>query len=300
MEAKQPPTNYIELLTGFINNGLAEIAEKKIKEWNLKIEIHNGVLVDMSESTDAYLNRFITVNPLMLELKSSVKKLSKVDAPVLIEGPTGTGKEIIARALHGNREGKFVAVNCAGLPETLIESLLFGHTAGAFTGAIKAQKGDFQTAANGTLFLDEIGELPIQVQAKLLRALQSKKIRRVGAQEEEDINCRFVCATNRKIRDMVVKDLFRIDLFARISAFELFLSGLSQRIEDVIPILSSMQGGSAFIEYLQKLYKESKGFEGGFDAWLRANLDLEFNVRSLQAYVERFNVLGTFKRERKI
>ncbi len=129
-----------------------------------------------------YLDEFITVHPEMLKLKEYVRKLmdDQVDDPVLIIGESGTGKELIARALHNGRTGEFVAINCAGMPETLIESELFGHVKGAFTDAKVDKKGLLESAEDGTIFLDEIAELPILMQAKLLRALQERKVRKVG------------------------------------------------------------------------------------------------------------------------
>jgi len=143
-----------------------------------------------------WLDKFITCHPQMLELKLMVEKLTTINDSVLIQGETGTGKELLARALHGERKGQFIEINCAGLPEYLIESELFGHTKGAFTGADKETVGLVELSADGTLFLDEIGELPLGVQAKLLRVLADKRIRKVGGKDFlGPINFRLVCAT---------------------------------------------------------------------------------------------------------
>lgn len=275
---EQPPPNYMITLQGFVDNELYNIAESKIKLWNLKIKIQDGKLIDVSNGTESFLNRFVTQDPVMLSVKDEVRKLAQVDAPVLITGETGTGKELIARALHGNREGEFIAVNCGGLPENLVESLLFGHMAGSFTGANKTTKGDMLLAANGTFFLDELGELPLPAQAKLLRAIQSKKIRRVGADNEENISCRIVCATNRNIRSMVAEQKFRVDLYARLSTFELHLTPLRDRLCDISIILQSMKGGKELIEAMH-INKNSAA-------------EVSLNVRSLEQHVERYNVLG--------
>ena len=276
------PPNAMEVIREFISNGLYELANAKIKQWNLKLKIENGTIVDISNSTEAWLARFITKNALMMELKDEVRKLSKVDDEVLIHGATGVGKELIAHALHGDREGKFVAVNCAGLPENLIESELFGHRAGSFTGAIKTKQGLMAVANKGTLFLDEIGELPMSVQAKFLRAIQEKKVRKVGGDEDEEITCRIVAATNRNLDEMVNKDVFRIDLLARLSVFNLFILPLKDRTEDIFPIIASLPGGKEFIEAAKSL----------------ESMDVSFNVRSLQSHVKRFKVLGKLPSKR--
>lgn len=235
-------------------------------------------LVDLSESTDSFLIKFITKNENMLRLKEVVRKLAPIDDVVLIVGPTGTGKEIVARALHGEREGKFIAVNCAGLPETLIESLVFGHMQGSFTGATKTTKGLMKQADGGTFFLDEIGELPLQMQGKFLRAIQERRIRKLGAEETEEINCRIVCATNKNLYDLVEAKLFRLDLLARISTFELFTLGLDRRPEDIEPILESLD--PTFVS----TWKSTQTIP--ID-----RIDVRFNVRSLQQHVRRWQVL---------
>src|SRR6266403_1418257 len=237
---------------------LLPIAIEHIKKFKLPYKVVNFKLVEVGDSTDAFLSRFITVNPELITLKADVKKLAPIDEDndqlfsVLITGPTGTGKELIALALHGDRVGDFVPINCAGLPSELVESELFGHVKGSFTGAINEKIGLMKLANKGTLFLDEIGELPMPAQAKLLRAIQSKKIRKVGGDKDENINCRIVCATHRNLKDMCEVERFRIDLYSRISTYELKISGLSERHEDIIPIIESIDGGKEFLQELQK------------------------------------------------
>jgi len=256
------------------------IKQEKLK---LKLEVKNNIVtvIDLSESTDAWLERFITANATMQKLKSDVRLLAPLDDPVLVVGPTGTGKEIIARALHGEREGKFVAINCAGLPEQLVESLMFGHIQGSFTGASKTTNGLMASAKNGTFFLDEVGELPMSMQGKFLRALQEKKIRKLGSEDSEDINCRIVCATNKNLKEMVKEKQFRLDLLARITTFELFTTSLDQRPEDIEEILNYLD--SSFVK-----------------AWNETDpkcpidrINIEYNVRSLQQHIKRYQV---FKR----
>jgi len=231
-------------------------------------------------TTEQYLAKFITNNPKMLELKDHIRKLAPIDDPVLIFGETGVGKELLAHALHGERKGKFVAINCAGLPEHLIESELFGHDKNSFTGALKDKTGLMEEANNGTIFLDEIGDLAMPVQAKLLRAIQEKRIRKVGSNEERTINCRIVSATHRDLESWVSYDRFREDLFYRISTFILKPSSLNQRSADI----------SKIIEYLDKDEQEIEDYEE-FASRIDPNR-LNGNVRSLQQIYRRYIILG--------
>lgn len=270
----------IATLQSLIRSNCVDTAENCIKDWGWKFKIIGGKLVDMSNSTAAWLKRFITVDENMLRMKKDVEKLSPISDEVLIVGPTGTGKEIIAHALHGNREGRFIAVNCAGIVETLIESELFGHEKNAFTGAATAKEGLMKVAEKGTLFLDEIGELPMDMQAKFLRAIQEKHIRKVGGTKEEKIDCRIVCATNRNLFAMTEAGKFREDLLARISTFMVEISPLCNRQEDITAIIKDLEGGQ---EYLNAL-----------DANMLSVVDIstQFNVRSLQQHVRRYTILG--------
>lgn len=270
----------IEVKNILIKEFQEKIVKSKLK-YKLNLKPNNEVeLVDLSESTDAWLERYVTVNNQMLQLKEDVRKLAPIDDVVLIVGPTGTGKELIARALHGEREGKLVAVNCAGLPENLIESLMFGHVAGAFTGANKTTNGLMSVAKNGTFFLDEVGELPVMMQGKFLRALQEKRIRKIGSEDSEAINCRIVCATNKDLYALEKEKLFRLDLLARISTFELYTQGLDKRPEDIEPILNSLD-----INFV-KAWKEKEPIVP-ID-----RIDVKFNVRSLQQHVKRWQVFN--------
>ena len=174
--------------------------------------------------------------PAMQKVNLLIQKVAPTNSTVLILGETGTGKELVARALHENstrRENPFVAINCGALPETLIESELFGHRKGAFTGADDHRVGLFEVAHGGTLFLDEIGELPKSMQAKLLRVLESGEIRRVGENKSTTVDVRVVCATHRDLPSMVAEEEFREDLMYRINTFEIHLPALRERIEDV-------------------------------------------------------------------
>lgn len=186
------------------------------------------------------LQNIVTVDAKMNLVKDCIKKIHDRPEPVLILGETGTGKELIATALHGNRIGKLVKVNCSGLPDELIESELFGHTRGAFTGAIADRTGKMEYANNGTLFLDEIGDMPLNMQAKLLRALQDKKITPLGSNKETDINCRVVSATNKDLYEMRLSGKFRLDLLHRISTFKLKTTPFRDRKQDIHEVMDAI------------------------------------------------------------
>jgi len=179
----------------------------------------------------------------MENVRSMIGKVAATDSTVLILGDTGTGKELVARALHHQSlraEMPFVPINCGALPENLIESELFGHRKGSFTGAEEHRVGLFEVAGGGTLFLDEIGELPKGMQAKLLRFLESGEIRRVGENESFCCDVRVVCATNRQLDEMVEEGLFREDLWFRVNTFEIQLPPLRERMEDISDLARHM------------------------------------------------------------
>ena len=180
--------------------------------------------------------QLIGKTPSMQKVKVLIEKVAPTNSTVLILGETGTGKELVARALHDNStraDNPFVAINCGALPESLIESELFGHRKGAFTGADDHRVGLFEVAHGGTIFLDEIGELPKSMQAKLLRVLESGEIRRVGENKPITVDVRVVCATHRDLPAMVAEEEFREDLMYRINTFEINLPPLRERIDDV-------------------------------------------------------------------
>ena len=180
--------------------------------------------------------RLVGASPAINRIQEMIDKVAPSESTVLVLGETGTGKEVVARALHERSERAsmpFVPVNCGALPEHLVESELFGHRKGAFTGADQNRKGLFEVANGGTLFLDEVGELPKSMQAKLLRFLESGETRRVGDNESFRVDVRVLCATNRELREMVSADEFREDLYFRINTFEIRLPGIRERREDI-------------------------------------------------------------------
>jgi len=194
----------------------------------------------------------IGATPKMVEIYKKVAKIARIEAPVLIVGESGSGKELVARALHANSSrasSAFIVINCGAVPETLLESELYGHERGSFTGATGTRKGLLESASGGTLFLDEISETSLSFQVKLLRVIQEHEIRRVGSNETVEVDMRLVAATNRDLREMVRTNRFREDLFHRLNVFTIALPALRDRSPD-IPLLSS---------YFLKIFSEKHG-----------------------------------------
>ncbi|GAB5450516.1 MAG: two-component system response regulator GlrR [Halioglobus sp.] len=193
------------------------------------------------EIFEDWREHIVTRSPAMAHILNQVKQIATSDVSVLITGDSGTGKELLARAVHEadeQREGPLVAVNCGALPEQLLESELFGHTKGAFTGAINEHIGLFRAATGGTLFLDEIGDIPLPLQVKLLRALQERRIRPIGSTESLPVDVRIISATNRDLEHDMRDSLFREDLFYRLNVVNFHLPSLAERVED-IPLLAN-------------------------------------------------------------
>jgi formate hydrogenlyase transcriptional activator len=213
-----------------------------------------------------------------------VERVAPVDCAVLIQGETGTGKEVIARAIHETsprRNQRFVAVNCAAIPSALLESELFGHERGAFTGACTQTKGRFQMADSGTLFLDEIGDLPLELQPKLLRALQEREFERLGGNQTIRVNVRVVAATNQDLEQLVTKKLFRVDLFYRLNVIPICLPPLRERVQD-IPLLAEF-----FVARFAARFNKPMDFiPPEAMAALKAH-DWPGNIRELQNLIER-------------
>ncbi len=192
-------------------------------------------------SDEAWRENIITRSPVMLRLLEQAHMVAQSDVSVLISGQSGTGKEILAQAIHNaSPRGKnaFIAINCGALPEQLLESELFGHARGAFTGAVSSREGLFQAAEGGTLFLDEIGDMPIPLQVKLLRVLQERKVRPLGSNRDIDINVRIISATHRDLPKAMERGEFREDLFYRLNVVSLKIPALVERAED-IPLLAN-------------------------------------------------------------
>ncbi len=232
----------------------------------------------------------ITHSPQMENLLSQAKLMAASDASVLIQGESGTGKELLARAIHqasARREQTFVALNCGAMPEALLESELFGHSKGAFTGAIRDHKGLFETAHGGTLFLDEIGDMPITLQVKLLRALQERVIRPVGSNSHISVDVRVISATHKNLTQEMKESRFREDLYYRINVVNLNIPSLAERREDISLLANS------FLQTISKKYKKKiNGFSPEAIASL-ISAPWPGNVRQLQNIVEQTVVLST-------
>jgi two-component system response regulator PilR (NtrC family) len=255
------------------------------------------------ESENTYLKReleqkyqfsnIVGRGPRMQEVFSLVDRVAKTSSTVLIRGESGTGKELVAKAIHyasARRDRRFLSINCGALPENLLESELFGHEKGAFTGAVRDKKGLFQEADQGTVFLDEIGEMTPAMQVKLLRALQDRKIRRVGGNREEPVDVRIIAATNQDLQLQIQAGQFREDLFYRINVIPIHLPPLRQRRED-IPLL---------VEFFLRKYSQTLG-QPVRPISVEAMKVLEAyewpgNVRELENSIERALALATSDR----
>jgi DNA-binding NtrC family response regulator len=229
----------------------------------------------------------VFTGPAMTEIAESLQRLAPFSTSVLIEGETGTGKEVIARAVHRlsmRANGPFVVVDCGALPATLIESELFGHERGAFTGADRRRQGAFERAHGGTVFLDEIGELPLASQPALLGALQRRRFRRVGGHDEVEVDVRLVAATNRDLRVEMERGAFRADLYYRLATASLWLPPLRGRLEDLPVLIASL------LTELTGSDAPSPFDDDALEA-LRAH-PWPGNVRELRSVVERAVMLG--------
>jgi len=225
----------------------------------------------------------------MQQIRQLIEKVAPTEARVLITGESGTGKELVARHLHAlsqRSNGPFVEVNCAAIPTELIESNLFGHEKGSFTSAIKQHKGDFEQANGGTLFLDEIGDMSLSAQSKVLRALQEKKITRVGGEKEIMVDVRVIAATNKNIREEILNKTFREDLYHRLSVIIIDVPALSKRIDD-IPLLVQY-----FIdEFCAGMGKAPKEITAEAIEELKT-ISWTGNIRELKNVVERLVILS--------
>jgi two-component system response regulator GlrR len=243
-----------------------------------------------NDDTDDWRAEIMTRSPQMENLLSQARLVASSDASVLIQGESGTGKELLARAIHKasqRRDHPFIAINCGAIPEQLLESELFGHSKGAFTGALRDHKGLFQSADGGTLFLDEIGDMPMPLQVKLLRALQERTIRPVGSSISIPVNVRVISATHRNLAAEMKAGRFREDLFYRINVVGLEIPALAARRED-IPLLAN-----CFLQRLGEKYgKKVNGFSPEAMELLIA-APWPGNVRQLQNIVEQTVVLST-------
>jgi formate hydrogenlyase transcriptional activator len=232
---------------------------------------------------------FIGSSPKFRAVLDKVNMVAPVDCAVLIQGETGTGKEVIAQAIHdasGRRHNRFVALNCAAIPSGLVESELFGHERGAFTGALAQSNGRFQAADRGTLFLDEIGDLPLELQPKLLRVLQEREYERLGSSRTVQVDVRVIAATNQDLWSKVQERTFRADLYYRLNVFPIALPPLREREED-IPLLVRH-----FVRKFSERFGKSIDFIPDEIMEMLKSLPWPGNIRELQNFIERSVIMS--------
>jgi formate hydrogenlyase transcriptional activator len=275
-------------VSNILSNDIVQSQINKINNYKQQLEEEKTYLQEeiaiIHNSTDIIGN-----SPALRSVFNLIDRVSSSNSTVLILGETGTGKELVARAIHNNSARKsklMVKVNCAALPVQLIESELFGHEKGSFTGAYDRRVGKFELANNGTLFLDEIGEIPLDLQAKLLRVLQEKEIERIGGKGLIKVNVRIIAATNRNLENEVMEGRFREDLYYRLNIFPLKVPSLRERTQD-IPLLANY-----FIEKFSK--QTGKKILGVSNAVMRemVNYNWPGNIRELEHFVERSVLLA--------
>jgi two-component system NtrC family response regulator len=238
------------------------------------------------------LGRLITGAPEMVKVARTIERVAKTSVSVMLLGASGTGKELLAKGLHDSSDradGPFVAINCAAIPETLLESELFGHEKGAFTGAVKTTEGKIESANGGTLFLDEVGDIPLPLQVKLLRFLQERTIERVGGRKAIAVNTRIVCATHQDLESMIQQGNFREDLFYRLAEIVIRIPGLAERHGD--PVLLAKA-------FLKRFAAEMNPAVTGFAPDALAAIDAHEwpgNVRELENRVKRAVIMADGK-----
>jgi len=256
-----------------------------------RIEQENRQLASKA-SGDRVLGRLITAAPEMVKVARTIERVANTNVSVMLLGASGTGKELLARGLHeasDRASGAFVAINCAAIPENLLESELFGHEKGAFTGAVKTTEGKIEQAAGGTLFLDEVGDIPLQLQVKLLRFLQERVIERIGSRRSIAVDTRIVCATHQDLEAMIAAGTFREDLFYRLAEIVVKIPSLAERPGDATLLAKA---------FMARFAKEMNPSVKGFAADALAAIDgwqWPGNVRELENRVKRAVIMADGK-----
>ena len=295
----QTASSSLDVVVTAMRQGATDFFVKPVAPERLVISLRNALKLDALEAAvrvdrnrhagTMTLADIVTQSPAMDRVITLVGKAAKSPIPVLIEGETGVGKELVARIIQGmgDRAGKpFITVNCGAIPANLVESTLFGHKKGAFTGAVADQSGKFAEAHGGTLFLDEVGELSLETQVKLLRVLQNGEIEPVGAARTERVNVRVISATNRRLLNLARSGAFREDLYYRLNVFPIYLPPLRERIEDIAPLVT---------RFIARLSAESARRVTGISPAALALLtsyDWPGNIRQLENAVYRAVVLS--------
>jgi PAS domain S-box-containing protein len=248
-----------------------------------------ATVTDITEEMAPQKREVIAESPQMRDLMNFVRRVASSEAgTILIEGENGVGKDLIAKTLHyqSMRQAEpFIAINCAAIPETLLESELFGYEKGAFTDARSQKRGLFELADKGTLFLDEIGEIPLVLQAKLLRALEDQTFRRLGGLQDINVDIRLIAATNKNLREAVKERAFRQDLYFRLNVIQITIPPLRERTEDIVPMTMF------FINHYNRKFKRSIQGLSGQSEQILVNYDWPGNVRELRNAIERAMIL---------
>lgn len=256
------------------------------------IESENRRLAEKIGEDQTVLGRMITAAPEMMKVARTIERVANADVSVMLLGASGTGKELLARGVHDSsarREGAFVAINCAAIPENLLESELFGHEKGAFTGAVKTTEGKIELANGGTLFLDEVGDIPLPLQVKLLRFLQERTIERIGGRKPIAVDTRIVCATHQNLEAMIGAGTFREDLFYRLAEIVVKIPTLSERPGDAVLLAKHFVA-----RFAREMNPKVKGFApdalAAIDGW-----GWPGNVRELENRVKRAVIMAEGK-----
>ncbi len=265
-----------------MQSGAADYLIKPFEASTLVKKVAEFVITETSQPSER-----IVVDPKMKQLYALTSKVAKTEVTVLLQGESGTGKEVMAKFIHQNslnHNGPFVAINCAAIPENMLESILFGYEKGAYTGATHSMPGKFEQAQDGTILLDEISEMDIGLQAKLLRVLQEKEVERLGGQEKISLNVRVLATTNRKLKEHVEQGLFREDLYYRLSVFPIKIPSLKDRVGDILPLAMGL---------MKKHWKEGKALPVFSEdaAVIMQNYAWPGNVRELENVVQRALIL---------
>jgi two-component system NtrC family response regulator len=257
-----------------------------------RIEEENRALAARADDGNTVLGGLITAAPEMVRVARTIERVANTNVSVMLLGASGTGKELLAKGVHeasGRRGGAFVAINCAAIPENLLESELFGHEKGAFTGAVKTTEGKIEQAHDGTLFLDEVGDIPLPLQVKLLRFLQERTIERIGGRSSIAVDTRIVCATHQNLEAMIADGRFREDLFYRLAEIVVKIPSLAERPGDAVLL------AKAFLKrFAKEMNPQVKGFAAdalsAIDAWAWPG-----NVRELENRVKRAVIMADGK-----
>ena len=257
-----------------------------------RIEAENRALADRSGQDNRVLGALITAAPEMVRVARTIERVANTNVSVMLLGASGTGKELLAKGVHeasGRKSGNFVAINCAAIPENLLESELFGHEKGAFTGAVKTTEGKIELADGGTLFLDEVGDIPLPLQVKLLRFLQERTIERIGGRKHIPVDTRIVCATHQDLETMIAGGRFREDLFYRLAEVVVKIPSLAERPGDATLL------AKAFLKrFAKEMNPQVTGFApdalAAIDAWAWPG-----NVRELENRVKRAAIMADGK-----